>query len=544
MVQPSGPPVLASRSDSLDRLTSLGWWRGLLAIIAGLAASFFLFGYAVAYWRNADMDFVVVYNALAMNAGHPQSYFDHTAYLTILSVESWFALLHRLGLLDAWSLAAIPKPDDAAAFDEAMTHAIRAGRVLAFLLAIGCVLVFAGLCRLILRDWRVAFMATLAFALSGGIAVHARILRSELVAACPVIFALMILIAAGRRPFLARPLAMAASAALCVIGLENKVQAILLIAALPVLILPFGSAKSASVTFWNTRAGWLGVALAAIAALACAWAARPLIATGLDRGLLEAAEFHPLLFDRFGVYQGALLAMIVVCMIAYAAIWRISMAETLASILAVCAGASAALLLLYLEYDTSNVIAVINPLEKMLIFADTATSAVAKEANPFAVLQLLADGLGSVLARYTFVLHSSPRPAVFLIWLIVPGIVYAWRRGERQVALQASMLMLAALGIDALNVRRGLKAEYFIFTDPLIILAGAILLDTLCELRFHRWAYPIAATLIGLHIVVGQAEPVKYALKRAGPAAICEWNRYYMPLLPVPWCPAPSLGSR
>ena len=544
MVQPSGPPVLASRSDSLDRLTSLGWWRGLLAIVAGLAASFFLLGYAVAYWRNADMDFVVVYNALAMNAGHPQSYFDHTAYLTILSVKSWFALLHGLGLLDAWSLAAIPKPDDAAAFDVAMAHAIRAGRVLAFLTAIGCVLVFAGLCRLILRDWRVAFLATLAFALSGGIAVHSRILRSELVAACPVIFALMILIAAGRRAFLARPLVMAASAALCVVALEDKVQAILLIAALPVLILPFGSAKSASVRFWNTRAGWLGVALAAIAALAFAWAAWPLIATGLDRGQLEAAKFHPLLFNRFGVYQGALLAMIAACMTTYAAIWRISAAETLASILAVCAGASAALLLLYLEYDSGNVIAVINPLEKMLVFADTTTSAVAKEANPMAVLQLLANGLGLVLARYTFVLHSSPRPAVFLIWPIIPGIIYAWRRGEKQVALQASMLMLAALGIDALNVRRGLKAEYFIFTDPLIILAGAILLDTLGEFRSHRWTYPIAATLIGLHIAVGQAEPVKYALKRAGPAPICEWNRYYMPLLPVPWCPASSQGSR
>src|SRR5215831_6459916 len=206
MIQPSSAAVLASPSDTLDRLTFLGWRRGLLAIVAGLAASFFLFGYAVVYWRNADMDFVVVYNALAMNAGHPQSYFDHTAYLTILSVKSWFALLHKLGLLDAWSLAAIPKPDDAAAFDVAMAHVIRAGRVLAFLTAIGCVLVFAGLCRLILRDWRVAFLATLAFALSGGIAVHSRILRSELVAACPVIFALMILIAIGSRASLTRPL--------------------------------------------------------------------------------------------------------------------------------------------------------------------------------------------------------------------------------------------------------------------------------------------------------------------------------------------------
>jgi len=79
---------------------------------------------------------------------------------------------------------------------------------------------------------------------------------------------------------------------------------------------------------------------------------------------------------------------------------------------------------------------------------------------------LLLDGVASVLARYSFVLHPSPRPTVFLIWLIVPGIVYAWRRGERQAAIQALMLLLAAIGIDVLDVRRGLKSEYFIFTDP------------------------------------------------------------------------------
>ena len=139
----------------------------------------------------------------------------------------------RFGLLDAYSLSAIPPATDAAAFDAAMTQAVRAGRVLAFLIATGCVLIFAGLARRIVRDWRVALLATLAFAFSGGIAVHSRILRSELVAACPVIFALMILIAIGRRASLARPLGMAAAAGLCVLGLENKVQAILLIGTLP-----------------------------------------------------------------------------------------------------------------------------------------------------------------------------------------------------------------------------------------------------------------------------------------------------------------------
>jgi len=490
------------------------------------------------YWRNADMDFMVIYNALVLNDGKPQLFFDHTAYLTILTVKFWFQLLHALGLLDAYSLATMPSAANTAAFDAAMTGAVRAGRVLVWLIATGCVLIFAGLVRRVVRDWRVAMLATLAFAFSGGVAVHSRILRSELVAACPVIFALLLLIVVGRRAGVGRPLAMAAAAALCVLGLENKVQAILLIGALPLVILPFGAATSASVAFWNDpRSGWLATGIAAIAAIAAATAVWPLIGTGFDRALLDTAHFHPLLLGRFGIYQAALLVLIGGCMTAYAAIWRVSATETLASIFAMAAGACVALLALDLEYNTGNVIAVFNPLEKMLTFADAGTTDAANGSNLFGMMLLLLDGVGSVLARYSFVLHSSARPTVFLTWLIAPGIILAWRRGERHAAIQALALLLAAIGIDALGVRRGLKSEYFIFTDPLIILAGAILLDQLRDLRFHKWAYPLAVVLFGLHIAVGQAEPIKYAFMRRGPEPICEWNQVYMPLLPLPWCP-------
>jgi hypothetical protein len=531
---------IEARKDAFARSTPLGWGWGLAAITAGLAASFFLFGYALIYWRNADMDLMVIYNALVLNDGKPQLFFDHTAYITILSVKLWYRLLHGLGLLDAWSLSAIPSASNAAAFDAAMTGAVRAGRLLAWLIATGCVLVFAALVRLIVRDWRVAMLATVAFALSGGIAVHSRILRSELVAACPVIFALMILTMVGRRASIARPLGIAIAAGLCVLGLENKVQAILLIGLLPLLVMPFGCESSASVAFWrNTRSAWLMASAAAVAALAAAWAAWPLISTGFDRGLLDGAHFHPLLLGRFGIYQIALLVLIAGCMTAYATIWRVSAAETLTSLLAVVTGASIALLVLDLEYSTSNVIAVVNPLEKMLTFADANTTDIANGSSLSGIFLLLLDGVASVLARYTFVLQPSPRPTVFLTWLIVPAIIVAVRRGERLIAIQALALLLAAIGIDALGVRRGLKSEYFIFTDPLIILSGAILLDSRSDLRFSKWTYPVAATLFGLHIAVGQAEPIKHAIMRKGPEPICEWNEHYLPLMPLPWCNSP-----
>jgi hypothetical protein len=533
---PAAEPSTGTARDAFDRLAPLGWSGGLAAILAALLLSFLLFGYFLIYWRNADMDFMITYSALAMNDGKPQHFLDHTAYLTIVSVKSWFQLLHGMGLLDAYTLPAIPPATNAPAFDAAMTEVVRAGRVLVFLIATGCVLIFAALSRLILRDWRVALITTLAFAGSGGIAVHSRILRSELVAACPVIFALMILIFIARRGSLWRPLGIALAAALCVIGLENKVQAILLIGTLPIIILPFGGEQSRSVAFWKTRPGLLLTVVALVAAIVASWTAWPLVTLGFDQSLLEAARFHPLLLGRFGIYQATLMVLILSCMIAFAAIWRVSPSETIASIAALIAGGAAALLVLDVDFNAANVIAVFNPLEKMLTFADASTSNVANGSSPIAVLLLLLEGLGSVFARYTFVLHSSPRPTVFLTWLIFPGIVYAWQSGRKQLALQSLLLMGAAIGIDAITVRRGLKIEYFIFTDPLIILAGAILLDSMRNLRFHKWAYPIAATLVGLHIAVGQAEPIKYAFKRTGPASICEWSPYYMPLLRLPWC--------
>src|SRR6202049_1845944 len=139
------PPHICAAPDAFDRLTFLGWRWGLTAIVAGMAASFLLYGYALIYWRNADMDFMVIYNALALNDGKPQLFFDHTGYITILSVKLWFDLLHGLGLLDFHSLSTFPPVSEPAAFDAAMTGAVRAGRVLAFMIATGCVLAFAAL---------------------------------------------------------------------------------------------------------------------------------------------------------------------------------------------------------------------------------------------------------------------------------------------------------------------------------------------------------------------------------------------------------------
>ncbi|MGJ5177767.1 hypothetical protein ACQR16_11355 [Bradyrhizobium oligotrophicum] len=522
--------------DPLDRLTPFGWRGGVAVALLLSFVSFLAAGYFTVYWRNADMDFMVIYNALAMNDGGAQVFFDHPAYLTILSVKTWFALLHRLGLLDASSLSALPPAGDPAAFDAAMTSAVRAGRIVALLTAGGIMLTFAWLVRRLVSDRRIAMLAVAAFIFSGGVQVHLRILRSEMIAASLCVLALMMLIAAARRASLTRPLAVGLAALLCMLGLENKVHAILLIAAIPVLVLPFGHAASASLPFWRTPRAWAAVLIAAMAALAAAISASPLIAAGFDSANAAAAGLAPLLFGRFGLYQFALLGVIAACMLLFARLWRVSAAETLAAVLAVVTGASLGLLALKLSYDINDVVVVLNPLEKMITYVDAPDAA----GNLTHALGLLLSGVLAVIERYTFVLHSSPRPTVFLTWLIIPGIIIAVRRGEGQTALQATLLMAAAIGIDAIGVRRGLKVEYFVFTDPLIILAGMALLDRLIDLRFSRFAYPIGAALLVLHVGISQAEPVKTALKRKGPEDVCAWKGHYLPRMALPWCDQPN----
>jgi hypothetical protein len=533
--------IPARQLDAVSRLTPFGWSGGLVLITTLLAASFFLAGYFIIYWHNADMDFMVVYSALLLNDGRP-AFFPHPAYFTILCVKLWFQFLQYLHLLDTPSLSRMPPASDVAAFDAAMTNVIRAARLVAWWTATGFVLIFAGLSRFLVRDWRVAMLGVFAFAFSGGLQFHMRMLRSELIAGCLFAFALMILIAVARRATSWRPLAIGFAAMLCVLGLENKIHAVLLIAALPLVIQPLGGASSASVSFWDKSnwGAWLATFVAALLAGVLLYTAFPLISLGLDRSVTAAMELRPLLFGTYGVYQTGLLVWIGVGMLIFAKVWRIHLTETLSAMFAAIAGASLGLMALLIEFNPSDVVVVINPLEEMITFADPSATSAVDGGNLLAAFGLFVSGVAGVLQRYTFVLFSSPRPTVFLTWLIFPGIVYAWRRGEKQAAVQAALLMLCAIGIDSLGLRRGLKAEYFILTDPLIIIAGMVLLDRLADLRFHRWAYPVGVALVVLHVGISQAEPVKQLTSHRNRERICEWNRFYLPLLPMPWCDLPA----
>jgi hypothetical protein len=510
-------------------------WPGSLAgIVAGLAISFLLFGFWWPYWRTADMDLWMVYEAWLFNDGLPQEWFDHPGYLTILMLGNWFRLLHGIGLLDVHALSALPAPADA---EHAWTAAVRAGRVLSLFLAAAFVLGFGVLLRRLVGDWRVAVLATLALAFSGGVAMEARIIRTELISGGLVIIALLILLNAARTPQPPwRPVLAGLAAFAATLGLVNKVQLIFLICALPVILMPFGCRSDDPAAFWRRSPLAIPIsALCGAGAVLIAIPAASLVWLGISQA--SAAFSHPFMLGMFGIYQMAIAAWIALAMIGFAIVWRVSAPETLATMSAVLAGIAMGLLSLDVRYNPQNVIIVMNPLEKLLGYASSLQ--VPEGATVLSGLaRSLIHGVYVVFATRTFVLDSSPRPAIFLEWLVIAAATYAWKAGDRRLVAQIAVLMCVAWGMDTIYAIRSLQLQYFTLTDPLVIIAAAWLLARLPGLQTHERAYQIGAVLIAAHFVLSQSEPVKHTFQSSKPFDFCvEHFGFIKRIERFPYCP-------
>ena len=210
------------------------WRNELLLICACMLLSFLVAGFWFPYWRVADMDFFVVYNAFLLNTPLPQEFFDHPGYLSILLLSYWLRALHAVGLVHVQAFSAVPPLSDAAGFADAWTQATRAGRVLSLIYAMAFVLAFSYLLRALVRDWRVAVLGGFVLAFSGGMAMQMRMLRTELLSAGLFMIALlMLMVAAVRGPRAVAPAGRRAASLLITLALLNKVQVLFLIGALP-----------------------------------------------------------------------------------------------------------------------------------------------------------------------------------------------------------------------------------------------------------------------------------------------------------------------
>ncbi len=534
---------LERERQGIDGLLPFGFAGTLFACLAAIVVSFFVAGYFNPYWRRADMDYMMVYQAFLLNDGRPQSYFDHPGYLKVILLDLWFRFFHWLGALDVIALSDIPPASDAAGFDRAWTQAVRTGRLLSLTLMLAFVTTFALLLRRLISDQRVTTLAVIVISLSTASMFHARVLRTELLAAGFCTIALLLLLIAARSPGSSwRFLMVGFAAMLCTLGVINKVHAILAAAAWPTVVLAFGVRADGEGSLWRQPKS--AVAVLIILTLLTVLAAVPathLIVTALAERSTSAFGFPPPPFGALGLYQAMLAVYVAFAVLAFAVLWRVGVLETLATLLAVTLGVAVGLLSLELRYHPQNAISVVNFAE--LLFAWAATSDAALRADGgiaiMRVLASLATGVYETFAHITFVLHTSSRTTMFLWWIIIAGLVYAWRRGHRLLVAQVALLLLVAFAMDLAATFRGAKVEYGIFADHTVIIAAAWLFANLPSLLAYRHAFAIALLFIAATLVAGQVEVVKPAwLTHAGPESTCRWVGHYVPLIErFPYCP-------
>jgi hypothetical protein len=538
------PPRSAS---PFDRLVLFSWRTELLLICACMLLSFLVAGFWFPYWRVADMDFFVVYNAFLLNTPLPQEFFDHPGYLSILLLSYWLRALHAVGLVHVQAFSAVPPLRDATGFSDAWTQATRAGRVLSLIQALAFVLAFSYLLRALVRDWRVAVLGGFVLAFSGGMAMQMRMLRTEMLSTGLFMIALlMLMVAAVRGPRPWRPLVVGLASLLITLALLNKVQVLFLIGALPVLLIFVGpgldGAESAPGRgFWTVPGrGWAAFGASLVIAALAAYATNDIVLTGLTRATAPGLYFTARL-PMAQIYWALLAAWLGLGMAAYAIAWRVPVLEALAAIAAAVAGCMIGLLALDARYNVANVVAVFHPMEHMAVFAGWANPQLAN-GSPLdaAHLEFLAKAAAGVVERVIFVLRPSTRPAIFVQWFVIVATVIAIRQRKWRLVLPVAGLMLSAWAIDTLDMGRGLKQEYFNFTDPLVIIAAALLIANLPALRNHRWTYAAGVLLIAAHAVMSQMEPVKRLIRHDQPEVICDFYAYAARVEKFPTCPKPS----
>ncbi len=510
-----------------------GWKTSLVAIALGMAVSLLLIGFFMPYWKVADQDLPLAYNGLLLNDGRAQEYFDHPGYLYHLLLAAWYQLLHWAGLLPVHALSELPPASDVAAFDRAWQQLVEAGRVLSLILGVAFVWSYAALVRRLLGDWRIALMAAIALAYSGGVALHIRIMRTELLSAGLVTCALLLVLVAARAGGIRRIIGIGLAGLCATLAIITKVQALLPALAIPIIALAFGEKSSAETGDGSSRR-WAGAIIAVALAIAIAYPASELLAQGLAGGTM----YRPIGGGLSGMYQWLIALFVAGGMVVYAASYRVSLPDTIAAMAALACGIGLGLLSLDIRFHPQNVIAVANPIEHMFAAAAVATPTLTQEPQVLtgAFASALAKGVAQALAMHSFVFSTSARPTLLLEWFAIAGAVVLWRRGEPRLPFQIALLIVTAWALDAVFSLRSLQTPYFAYTDPLLILAAALALAHLPDLHVRRWAQNTAIVLLAITVVWAHLEPMKAVLRRDPPQEACAWLPRHVTLVVFPFC--------
>jgi hypothetical protein len=529
----------------MDSLGLIFRHRGLsvsvLSILLAMLLSFLAFGLWAPYWNKGTANLISVYEALLYNDNIKQEFVWYPNYLSPQLLGMWYQLVHFVGLLPQYQLSGLPSSPSPSQFDATWQKLVIWGRVLSF--ALGGLYVFLTmvLIRRLTGLLQIAVLAGIALAFSDSIALAYRIMRSELLSSALVFLSLLLTLVACREGPSSRRLVYLFLAGLLVaLALTEKVQALLPALTIPPIALLFGENDGDAADV--SQLAWYRAIVLCLLGLVLIAPTIVLIERGIA-GMSESHQFsyRPLAYLA-GIYQWFLVSYVIISMLIYAWLYRVRAVETVSCILAVLVGLALGFLALYARYNLDVIIAVANPIEHLHAVSATPES---QRATTSAVTlgSKFLMGIGKAFAVHTFFLSPSHRPTLVIEWLALLAALIVWRRGDKKAALQIGVLLLAAFAVDASFTLRGgsgggLKIYYAPYTDPFIILAGAIALTHFRETLLSSRGKKAVLAFMLAYVILGNFESARATYGGHRKTKVCTVAAQFLRRVEIPYCQA------
>jgi len=534
-----GTLTTLSAATPPDDLTPRLWLLCLTWLLLLVALQTVIFWLRLPYDLTPDQDIVLAYNALVMNSGLPQEYFDHTGYIYLLLLAPWLELLRFVGFLPIDRLTELPPATDTVDFENTWQAIIEAGRLYTAAIIAVFAIGFAVLSGRLVDDRRIGIFAGVALAISAGAISQIGIMRTEVLSAFFVTASVLLAAVAGSGRWVAFRFLLLGLAALSgTLAVLTKVFAVLPLAAVPLIALVFGSSVSTPKETQLTRRR-RAVVLVGVAVIV-AVPATVLVHAGFS-GLDKATySYWPFTGSPLAFYQVLFPLWIMACVAAFAFLWKAPLADSISAIAAIVIGASLGLMVLLVRYNIQNVVAAMHPVEHMFVFATWRDPSLGDQATVLGgtLFTKLLDNAGTVIAE-RFKGPSGDNVFLLEIFIVASLAVGVWARDRRWV-LQSGLLLLISFGLQVAFLFRYNPDAYIyhIYSDPFTILAAAVVL---ARLRVSLSTFIGSIAVVGGLVLYGwwglRSESIWSTFGPRDPTEFCTYWSYVHRLERFPFCP-------
>jgi len=418
----------------------------------------------------SDQDFILIYNALRMNDGLPQTYFDHTGYTYFLILSQWFEALNLFNIIPLSKISQLPELEQ---FEPMWAKLVYAGRSLSILLSILASILFYFILKMVIKNQNLAAIFAILFAISPGLVRQSLIMRTELPSFVFFIIALFFTLRAGRSKIWREFFFVFLAAFFATMATMAKMQIIPIILSLPLV----GLLINVRMTRFYPPAH-LTYPLPIVSSTCLI-----LIAISIPSFVMIWTQTFPALPEIKSVshsgYQFLILLYFIITTAFYILLDKRSVREFTLAISFIACGMAIAFYSNFFSHNIINTEKLVNFIDNMSLFARqsliTAPSSV-PEFNLFATLFLeFKDALITTIYKNFLVFDIFSLPYTLMYWGSALAMSYFFVHQKWRLFLVIGLFISISIGMEAFSGFRSYLEHYRIYYEIWILLASAII---------------------------------------------------------------------